>query len=84
MTSVLNTVPVRVFIDNGVEHTIATFEQLLKKLGDTGVSYAQAKKGQEFPFGDTQIRIISPEEITGDLNRDTLRTRGSKCRYTPD
>lgn len=72
MTSVLDTVPVRLFIDNGAEHTTATFERLLEKLVDTRVSYTIARTGQSFEFGDTHVLIISPEELTGDLNADSV------------
>ena len=72
MTSLLDTVPVRLFIDNGAEHTTATFERLLEKLIDSGVSYAIARTGQSFEFGDTDVLIISPDGLTGDLNADSV------------
>ncbi|HOL41339.1 MAG TPA: MBL fold metallo-hydrolase [Methanospirillum sp.] len=73
MTDILNAIAVSLFIDNGAIHTSPTYRTLMKTLIEKQIPYGVAREGDLIPFtDDITIRVISPAELSGDLNEDSL------------
>lgn len=83
MVSVINSIPVKKYIDNGAIHTSKTYENLMSALVNKQIPYAEAKKGDSFTLGNTRVEVTSPQLLTGDLNDDsvTLLVIDGSIRY---
>jgi len=73
MSDILQALPVSLYVDNGATHTTPAYRNLEKALIKKQIPYATAKKGDTIPFTDDMtILVTSPDELTGDLNEDSL------------
>lgn len=73
MSDILNTLPVGLYVDNGATHTTPAYRNLEKALIKKQTPYATATKGDKIPFtDDIAIRVTSPDELSGDMNEDSL------------
>lgn len=57
MAEVLETVPVRFYLDNGVPHTTATYRRALTALEQSGAQYLRAT-ARTITVGSVQVRIL--------------------------
>lgn len=83
MFSVINSIPVKKYVDNGATHTSKTYENLMSVLVRKQIPYVEVKKGDSFSFGSTKVEVTSPQHLTGDLNDDsvTLLVIDGSIRY---
>lgn len=88
MNSVLLSIPTKLFLDNGLPHTTATYNTLMRTVELRGIPYKTARSGQSFTLDDgIRIAVLGPEDdpIRGsrsDLNANSvvLRvTHGDDC-----
>jgi competence protein ComEC len=61
MGRVLRTLPIKLFLDSGQEHTTATYERMIKAIRDKGVRYVEAKRGMTFDLDPgIKLEVLSP------------------------
>lgn len=73
MIDILNNFQVDLYVDNGVTHTTSTYEQLINRLVDEQIPYAEVKAGKTIPFVEgITISVLSPSSISGDMNKDSI------------
>jgi len=83
MESVINSISVQKYVDNGATHTTKTYENLMSTLVRKQIPYVEVKAGDLFTFGNTKVEVKSPNRISGDLNDDsvTLLVTDGSVRY---
>ena len=77
---VLSTYDVGVVYDNGVEHTSATYENLMQYISDKKIKYTIVREGDVIPspWNDVKIEILSPPQelimagSTPDINENSI------------
>lgn len=73
MVDVLNNFIVDLYVDNGIAHTTLTYENLVNKLVNDQIPYAEVKEGKTIPFAPgIVVSVISPTNISGDMNEDSI------------
>lgn len=61
MVAVLETVPVRMFLDSGQPYPTRTYTRMLEKIREKGIRFVVAEAGQEFHIGtDVRLAILAP------------------------
>ncbi len=60
---------------SGSLHTTLIFERTLDAILASNAAYNEPRMGDSFTFGSANIDVVSPHEITGDLNDDSVVTR---------
>jgi len=81
MEAVLRSMPVGVYLDNGVVHTTQTYENLMKAVTELGLAYQQAEAGQHIKFGkEATIDVLWPGQVKlrgtrSDLNANSIVLR---------
>ena len=88
MEEVLRTMPVGVYMDNGVPHTSKLYTDLMVAVEELEVPYMEAEAGQEIQFGEeASITVLWPTKsklrgTRSDLNANSVVLRlqhGSNC-----
>lgn len=67
ISAVLRTIPTRVYIDNGVPHTTATYSRLMNGLLNSPVTYLTARD-TVLSLGSASLRVFAPWQGATDLN----------------
>lgn len=57
---------------SGNEHTSRTFERVLDAIIDSEANYNEPQSGEKYTIGQANITILHPDELTGDLNDDSI------------
>jgi beta-lactamase superfamily II metal-dependent hydrolase len=60
---------------SGGLHTTLIFERTLDAILSSNAAYNEPRMGHSFTIGSATIDVLSPHEITGDLNDDSVVTR---------
>lgn len=61
MMAVLETIPVRMFLDSGQPYPTRTYTRMLEKIREKGIRFAVAEAGQEFEIGTgVTLSILAP------------------------
>jgi competence protein ComEC len=88
MESVLRSMPVGVYMDNGVPHTSNLYSDLMATVEELGVPYMEAEAGQHIQFGEeAAIDVLWPTKTKlrgtrSDLNANSVvlrLTHGDNC-----
>ncbi len=88
MENVLRSIPVGVFMDNGVPHTSKMYTELMVAVEELAVPYMEAEAGQQIQFGDeATIEVLWPTKAKlrgtrSDLNANSVVLRlehGGNC-----
>jgi beta-lactamase superfamily II metal-dependent hydrolase len=73
MMDVLNSFPVGLYIDNGEPHSSTTYENVMTKLNNKQIPYAEVTTGKIIPFADgITVQVMNPSSLTGDLNANSV------------
>lgn len=72
MTQVLNEYKVKEVWLTGNQTTSQLFENLLQTILEKDIAYHEPRAGEHYQIGDMQIEVLHPEQLTGDLNNDSL------------
>lgn len=75
MAQVINQFKVHEVWMSGDEHTSSTFERVIDAVADSGADYAEPRTGETYQIGSAFITILSPRELTGDLNAGSIAMR---------
>ncbi|WP_100399758.1 ComEC/Rec2 family competence protein [Bacillus sp. FJAT-44742] len=75
MEEVLASFPVDEVWMSGGEHTTATFERTLDAIIESEANYHEPRRGEEYVIGDLSVDVLHPDELTGDLNEDSVSVR---------
>jgi competence ComEA-like helix-hairpin-helix protein len=81
LDEVLESVPVRVYVDSGVPHTTESYKKVIDLVEARGIAYKSVRTGQVFRFDDGIVMtVLGPDEnlISGtrsDLNSNSVITR---------
>ena len=81
MLDVIEAMPPRLYVDQGMAHTSSTYEKLMTHVEDNGVPYRTGRAGQSFSLGDeVLIEILHPQDsllghTRSDLNANSIVTR---------
>ena len=81
LDEVLESVPVRVYVDSGVPHTTESYKKVIDLVESRGIAYKAVRTGQVFRFDDGIVMtVLGPDEnlISGtrsDLNSNSVITR---------
>jgi competence protein ComEC len=88
MDDVLDTLPVKNYIDNGLPHTTKTYEGVMERIEAKGIPYRAALNGMSFKLDDGAVlEVLFPTETKltdtrSDLNSNSVVTRlthGDDC-----
>ncbi|WP_227935367.1 MBL fold metallo-hydrolase [Alkalihalobacillus deserti] len=60
---------------SGDEHTSQTFEQVLDAILTSGADYHEPRAGDSYRFGSALVEVVSPKDVTGDLNEGSISVR---------
>jgi Predicted hydrolase (metallo-beta-lactamase superfamily) len=73
MVDVLDNFDIKRFIDSGNPHTTKTYENMLITIDEMDIPFSLAEAGQAIGLDpSTTITVLNPEELTGDLNDDSV------------
>lgn len=68
----LNAFDVKNVIGSNYEHNSNLYTSFMKAVKAEGLKMKYPKVGTKFPFGDAEITILSPKEIGGDSNANSV------------
>lgn len=57
---------------SGEEHSSATYESVIDAVLSSDAVYEEPRTGDEFVIGDTELTILNPDHLTGDLHDSSL------------
>lgn len=61
MGRLLKTIPVKAFLDSGQDYTSATYERMIKAIGDKGIKFISAKRGMNFDLDSgIKLEVLNP------------------------
>lgn len=69
---VLARFPVREVWMSGNETTTLTFERALDAIVTSGAAYREPRAGEVYEIGSARLEVLSPAELTGDTNDDSV------------
>lgn len=72
---VLLAFPVKAVWLSGDPQTTRTFERALDAIQASPAVYHEPRAGETFVFGSSQVRVLSPATLTGNLNNDSIAIR---------
>src|SRR5699024_2600916 len=72
MDKVLNNFEVKEVWLTGNQTTSQVFERVLRTIDEKGISFDEPRAGDRYKIGDMTIDIISPYQLTGNLNNDSI------------
>ena len=72
MDDVINTFSVSEIWLSGNTSSSETFENLLDSINNNNVSYYEPRSGDKFQISSMDIKVLSPSNLTGDLNNDSI------------
>lgn len=75
MDQVIRTFPVEEVWMSGNEHTSRVFERLLDAILDSEAGYHEPRAGEVVALGDLRLEVVSPRDLTGNLNDDSIAVR---------
>lgn len=73
--AVVRRFPVREAWLAGNEYTTLSYERCLDALLETGAGYHEPRAGEVFELGAVRLEVLHPEQLTGDLNNDSIAVR---------
>ena len=85
---VLEEIPVKVYLDNGMPHTTKTYEKVMALIEQKEIRYIEGKRDQEFNLGsEVKLQILHPQDVLlrntrSDLNSNSVVIRmmhGKNC-----
>ena len=85
---VLEAIPVKVYLDNGMPHTTKTYEKVMALIEQKEIRYIEGKRDQEFNLGsEVKLHIVHPQDVLlrntrSDLNSNSVvikMTHGDNC-----
>lgn len=88
MAEVLQTFPVKLYVDNGLPHTTQTYNNVMAEVERRGIPYRPAKAGMVFNLDDgAKIEVLFPtdsplKDTRSDLNSNSVvlrLTHGEDC-----
>ena len=87
MEPVVRAFPVRLFLDNGMEHTTRTYEELVDALDARAIPHRTAQQGEAFVYDDLTVTVLWPgtsplQQTRSDLNSNSVVLRldhGDSC-----
>ncbi|MGF7186807.1 competence ComEA-like helix-hairpin-helix protein [Desulfitispora alkaliphila] len=77
MEKVLENFPVSEVWMCGNVHTSRTFERFVDAVADSGADYHEPRVGEEYQVGSLDMIVIHPQELTGDLNDDSISVKAT-------
>lgn len=72
MDKVLNNFVVKEVWLTGNQTTSQVFERVLRAIDENGIGFDEPRAGDRYKIGDMTIDIISPHQLTGNLNNDSI------------
>ena len=81
LDDVINTFPVKVYLDNGMPHTTRTYNSLMKLIEDKDITYITATNGRIFTLGsEVTLEVLHPQDrllqnTRSDLNSNSVVIR---------
>ena len=90
MDEVLEQIPVKVYVDNGLPHTTATYSKVMALVESKGIAYKPGLAGVVFNLDDgIKIELLNPmqpklKDTRSDLNANSVVARvthGDDCLY---
>lgn len=88
MAEVLQTFPVKLYVDNGLPHTTQTYNNVMAEVDARGIPYRPARHGMVFNLDDgAKLEVLFPADVPlkdtrSDLNANSVVTRlthGEDC-----
>ena len=88
MDEVLEAMPVRIFLDQGMAHTTATYNKVMALVESTGTAYKPGERGVAFNLDDgIRLELLAPVQprlrgTRSDLNSNSVVvrvTKGDRC-----
>ncbi len=88
MDEVLDAIPIKVYLDNGMPHTTRTYEKVMALVEAKEIRYIEGKRDQEFNLGsEVKLQVLHPQNVLlrntrSDLNSNSVvirMTHGNNC-----
>lgn len=75
MDQVIKTFPVEEVWMSGNEHTSRVYERLIDAILESEAGYHEPRAGEVLELGDLRLEVVSPRDLTGNLNDDSIAVR---------
>lgn len=72
LDEVINEFPVQEVWMPGNIHSSNIYERVIESIAESDANYVEVRAGEEYDLGNISIDVLSPFELTGDYNNDSI------------